>query len=131
MSTKKIVQSLLFALLCLGCNEKSIEVLKPQIIPIPDEVLYIEKYFELSNLTVIKYPKELEFAGSFLYKILDREGSKEVHGASNEIRFILDSEIKNNEGYSIEISKDQIEIRARSAEGAFYAVQTFRQLVTT
>ena len=39
------------------------------------------------------------------------------------------NEIINKEGYSLDISEDGIEIRASSSHGAFYAVQSLRQLL--
>ncbi|MEO1032420.1 MAG: family 20 glycosylhydrolase [Bacteroidota bacterium] len=129
MPIKKIASICLLALLWIGCGEKPLEVTEPQIIPAPDRVSISDEYFELNNLTPIKYPEELKAAGEFLYKVLNKMASLEIYGDTGNIQFILDSEIENEEGYALDISKDQIEIRASSAKGAFYAVQTFRQLL--
>lgn len=47
---------------------------------------------------------------------------------ANSIYFLPDEKIAHPEGYKLEISQKAILIRARTAAGAFYAVQTLRQL---
>lgn len=46
----------------------------------------------------------------------------------NAIYFLPDEKITHPEGYKLEITPQNIFIRARTAAGAFYAVQTLRQL---
>ena len=48
--------------------------------------------------------------------------------AGNEINFIKNN-IENDEGYKIEILADEINIYSSSNKGAFYAVQSLRQLL--
>ncbi len=47
---------------------------------------------------------------------------------SNAIYFLPDENIAHAEGYQLEVTTKAIFIRARTAAGAFYAVQTLRQL---
>ena len=47
---------------------------------------------------------------------------------SNSIYFLPDDKIATVEGYTLEVRPNAILIRARTAAGAFYAVQTLRQL---
>ncbi len=47
---------------------------------------------------------------------------------SNSIYFLPDEKIAAAEGYTLEVRPNAILIRARTAAGAFYAVQTLRQL---
>lgn len=47
---------------------------------------------------------------------------------ANTVYFLPDEKIEHPEGYKLEISTKTILIRARTAAGAFYAVQTLRQL---
>jgi hexosaminidase len=47
----------------------------------------------------------------------------------NSIDFFLDSGITNEEGYSLDITTSGAIIKARTAKGIFYAVQTLRQLM--
>lgn len=50
-------------------------------------------------------------------------------GEANIILFSLDNNINHPEGYILDISPHQVLIRARQAVGAFYAVQSLRQLL--
>jgi hexosaminidase len=54
------------------------------------------------------------------------EGSKEK---SHSVFISFDSSIANSEGYVLKITPEVIEIKAKSAAGMFYAVQTLRQLL--
>jgi hexosaminidase len=54
------------------------------------------------------------------------EGMKAVTGS---VFMMLDTTIKNNEGYLLTITPRKIIIKAKSAPGLFYAVQTIRQLM--
>jgi hexosaminidase len=54
------------------------------------------------------------------------EGSKPVKGS---VFMILDSAINNDEGYVLTVTPKKIVVRAKSAVGLFYAVQTIRQLM--
>ena len=47
---------------------------------------------------------------------------------SNSIYFLPDEKIAAAEGYTLEVKSNAVLIRARTAAGAFYAVQTLRQL---
>lgn len=46
----------------------------------------------------------------------------------NTITFISDQAVTQKEGYKLSVSKDKVEIRFTDWQGAFYAVQTLRQL---
>jgi len=49
--------------------------------------------------------------------------------STQNIVFIKDETIQNIEGYSLEITPSNIEIKAKLPQGAFYAVQSLRQLL--
>ena len=53
---------------------------------------------------------------------------KKNDAGNNSILFIADSAIQQQEGYTLSISDKKIEVRFASWQGAFYAVQTIRQL---
>ena len=99
-----------------------------QIIPVPSSIEMINKYFILSEETGISYDKEFQIAGDFL-KTYVEEGSTFILKKNEKIIFIRDSSIINLEGYKLYIGPDQIQIRASHPQGAFYAVQSLRQLL--
>jgi hexosaminidase len=60
------------------------------------------------------------------FSIPIEEGSKEI---SHSVFMSFDTSVANNEGYVLKITPDIIDIKAKSAVGIFYAVQTLRQLL--
>ncbi|MCL4124204.1 UNVERIFIED_CONTAM: hypothetical protein GTU68_004228 [Idotea baltica] len=89
--------------------------------------------FILSNKTEINasdnFKISAEFLKAFIYNGSDIE-LKDDSG-SNSISFLKDENLINEEGYLLEISESKIEITAASDQGAFYAVQSLRQLLPT
>ena len=47
----------------------------------------------------------------------------------NVIVFSIDPRVTNAEGYSLKVSPDKIEVKCQTPAGAFYAIQTLRQLL--
>ncbi|MDT0557747.1 family 20 glycosylhydrolase [Ichthyenterobacterium sp. W332] len=128
MPIKKTAALLLFVILSLGCSQKQEVLVIPQIIPKPNnQIITIDK-FVLDNSTGISFPEELKISAKFL-KTFIKEGSKIELKNSNEIEFILDSSLESEEGYVLDIKPNSIQIKASSDQGAFYAVQTLRQLL--
>lgn len=117
----------LTSILC-ACSEKEIKKEMPLIIPQPQVQNINEGQFILSAKTELEYEAEfnvaVEFLKDFIYPVL--EGSK---GESNKIIFIKDNTISNPEGYSLQVNPNKIEIRTNTDKGAFYAVQSLRQLL--
>ncbi len=128
MPIKNIVVSFLFVFTIFGCSENPSKVVQPQIIPEPLSQTTKENNFVLDSSIGINFPEELKVSASFLKSFIE-EGSSIKLQNSNEIEFVLDSEIKNKEGYVLDVLPKKIEIRASSDKGAFYAVQSIRQLL--
>ena len=54
------------------------------------------------------------------------QGNKAVSGS---VFMSIDTSVANTEGYTLKVTSKKIEIKARTAVGLFYAVQTIRQLL--
>ena len=128
MPIKNIVVSFLFVFTIFGCSENPSKVVQPQIIPEPLNQTTKENNFVLDSSIGINFPEELKVSASFLKSFIENGSNIKLQN-SNEIEFVLDSEIKNKEGYVLNVQPNKIEIRASSDQGAFYAVQSLRQLL--
>jgi hexosaminidase len=108
------------------------------IIPMPDSVVESKGHFTFSDRTrIILSPMddETKLAADFLSLLIKNptglvipvvEGSKSSSGA---VFMYLDPTVTNDEGYELRVTPRRIEIKAGSAAGLFYAVQTIRQLL--
>ncbi len=129
MQIKKVVAIFLFVKLLLSCHGNEIYNVEVQIIPRPTTQIINEGAFVLSSSTGINYPETLKVSAEFLKSYVEQ--SKAIRlGKGNDIQFIIDATIENDEGYSLEILPNSIKIKAKTDQGAFYAVQTLRQLLS-
>ncbi|MGL4519713.1 MAG: beta-N-acetylhexosaminidase [Phocaeicola sp.] len=106
------------------------------IIPKPSKVeLTNGKGFTINAQTKIVYAPEFkeqaELLASFIYaptamKLSVSEGEK---ASANSIHFVLDSQIENKEGYTVDVTNKGVIIKGKSAAGAFYGIQTLLQLL--
>jgi hexosaminidase len=101
---------------------------RSNVIPIPSNTIYNEGNFILENSKGIQYDNDFEVSANFLKSYIEN-GSIIKLQKNNMIVFIKDESIENPEGYKLEIGPKQIKISASSDKGAFYAVQTLRQLL--
>lgn len=130
MHFKKVFALFLFVQLLFNCQENETQNVEVQIIPTPSRQIVNEDHFVLSSSTGIDYPEALKVSAEFLKSFIEQ--SKEIRlGKGNDIHFIIDATIENDEGYSLEILPNRIEIKAKTDQGAFYAFQTLRQLLPT
>ncbi|WP_418510646.1 beta-N-acetylhexosaminidase [Corallibacter sp.] len=128
MLTKNFFVSIVFLILIFNCDQKPTEVVASQIIPVPNQKVVSESYFILSSNTGMQYDVAFKTSADFLKTFIE-EGSSIKIKDNNDITFIKDENIKNPEGYQLEITPSQITIKAKTDQGAFYAVQTLRQLL--
>ncbi|MTE26857.1 beta-N-acetylhexosaminidase [Winogradskyella ouciana] len=128
MHFKKIAFVLLLSVFIFGCVENEVETAKALLIPAPVNQEFRDGQFVLSSETTIHFEDEFSVAGNFLSEFL-KPGLKKTKGVENRISFVKDSTISNPEGYTIEVNPIRIEISASTAQGAFYAVQSLRQLL--
>jgi hexosaminidase len=143
---KRVVYSAWFALVAVvlltGCQpDASPEAKKAfeSVIPKPTTATLAKGRFELTAKTQLVVPAESAEAKAvadyFAALIQPATGfnltvsEAAAAGAGNVIAFELNESTLGAEGYAIAISADSVRIRAASASGLFYAVQTLRQLL--
>jgi hexosaminidase len=108
------------------------------IIPAPVSLTELKGEFVFTakgRIILSNFSDDNKLAAECLYKIVAAstgfhpeitEGRKPESGS---VFMMLDTTIKNIEGYILTITPKKIIIRAKSAPGLFYAVQTIRQLM--
>ena len=122
---------IIFIIIFFGCNNKPAKPIEPNIIPKPlfqkiekgvfilDEKTFIDSYGEFQN--VANFLKSY-FSETYNFKLPSNK-------SNNQILFINDSSIKNDEGYQLKITEKNISISSKTTKGAFYAVQSLIQLL--
>ncbi|WP_411766788.1 beta-N-acetylhexosaminidase [Winogradskyella sp. A3E31] len=125
----KKVSRLLFFIICLSCGTKdTTKASEPLIIPEPTELEVKDGRFLLSANTEIQFEDNFKVSGEFLKSFVS-QSLIPSNSQPNQIRFIEDSSMTEAEGYALEVGDDEIVIRTSSDQGAFYAVQSLRQLL--
>ena len=112
-----------------------------EIIPQPVSVSAKEGFFTLDADTRIFTPEgrpDWETAAQYLmilaqqstgYRLVSQPLKKEFRDPRpNSVYFLPDAGVGHPEGYKLEVTPKAVFIRAQTAAGAFYAVQTLRQL---
>ena len=131
MPIKKIFLCIVFIACLKSCQNNFCPNVEFDIIPNPTVQLAMPVSFTLTNNTGLEYDQEFGISASFLKNYIESGSSFKLKSNSYKrtIRFIKDTTISNLEGYKLKVSKNEIEIKAKSDQGAFYAVQTLRQLL--
>ncbi|MDP5082563.1 MAG: glycoside hydrolase family 20 protein [Winogradskyella sp.] len=128
MQIKKVIAIFLFVLLLFNCQENQIQKVGVQIIPQPFSQINNEGHFVLSSSSGLNYPDALKVSAKFFKSFVEQ--SQEIQlKKGNDIEFILDDTIENDEGYVLDVGTKTITIKAKTDQGAFYAVQSLRQLL--
>lgn len=110
------------------------------LIPYPAQIKINEGSFTLSKETLLilsdegKFTNEVNYLQRFLSPIIGQ--NLKISGAllvasPNEtmINIIHSNLVEGDEGYSLEITPTEVTIKAKTPAGAFYAIQTIRQLL--
>jgi len=128
MLFKKIFVLVLFISFILNCEQSESPQRSIEIIPAPNQLESAEGYFILNINCGIDYTEDFNVSAQFLKTFIENGSAIELKGKGN-IRFVKDTTITHNEGYKLQILPHEILIHASSDKGAFYAVQTLRQLL--
>jgi len=127
MHVKKSLGLFILLLLIISCEKEPAQIIQPQIIPLPNSVEIIDSFFTIDESTGITYDDDLKVSALFLKDFI--ESGSPIHlKEGNEIQFKLDDNLKP-EAYVLKVLKDGITIKASTDQGAFYAVQSLRQLM--
>ncbi|MFT5824434.1 MAG: hexosaminidase [Crocinitomix sp.] len=128
MHFKNVLALFLFVHLFFSCQENDIQKGVVQIIPMPLSQTINDGYFVLSSSTGIDYPEDLKVSAEFLKSFIEQSQTILLN-KGNDIKFTVDTTIESDEGYVLEVGTKTIRIKAKTNQGAFYAVQTLRQLL--
>jgi len=116
----------------IGCSKPQPPI-RPHIIPIPNELTLEKGVFILDKNVSLYADTKLaaiaDFFNAYLKENVGYSLNLQSKPATKAILFKLDETIENEEGYELMVDTSQISIKAKTAKGAFYAMQTFRQLL--
>ena len=132
LSKTKVLIIIMIAL--ISCSNKEIIDYKPttiDVIPIPNKVMKAAGFFEINKKTSLVFDRSLKNSAGFFKQYLTKGLGIEISGKSKNysIVFSLDTAMVGIESYRITIDKESLLIESPSDIGAFYAVQTLRQLL--
>ena len=136
IKSKVLINILFLCSLILGCNSQDATLVKYSgVIPKPGKVELGKEIFVLSTTSSLNYDENFKYSAEFLSGYLSQglqtKLDTNTSTITNKISFQLDTSFKNPEAYKLIITKNEITIKAATDQGAFYAVQTLRQLLPT
>ncbi|MCF7567873.1 beta-N-acetylhexosaminidase [Sabulilitoribacter arenilitoris] len=130
---------LMIAIICLlsfSCTNKYKNLANTaedyQVIPKPQKLDMLTGKFLVDGNTKIVGSEVLKNEGEFLAGMLSAATGNSINfysEGSGNITLKLDDAIKNEEGYSLNVTFDKIEISGKTTKGVFYGIQTLRQLM--
>lgn len=125
--------------LCLlaSCNEPQGETKTYNqginVIPAPQSLVQHDGFFKLSKGTAFaaSAPEAQTVAAFFAAKIKSSTGYDIKVSDKGNITLVIDpaTDVDNDEGYLLEVSEKAVNVTAKSAQGLFYGLQTFMQLL--
>ena len=122
---------LILFLFLIGCNSEKINPVIPNIIPVPTSQTINDGVFILDENVSLQFDEEFKSVVAYFDVYLQSEFNLNLSTSKSDrkIKFSINSDLKNEEGYSLKITENKIFIKARSEKGAFYAVQSLLQLL--
>ncbi len=124
----RILFTIILSFFCFSNYSQTSEVV---LIPKPQQMEVHKGTFSFDKNTGLFFESEFEIAGNFLQEFLQAGvGFQLPKKSKNKAQIIIEKDANQPaEGYSLNISKSKIVIKASDASGAFYAIQTIRQLL--
>ncbi|RAV28562.1 beta-N-acetylglucosaminidase [Sinomicrobium soli] len=120
-------------LLYSACKRTPENINRTGIIPQPVSLEFGEGAFVIDEDTKILYPDAFAPVADFLSEYIGGRVNTEMQRTEDEdtytIIFRQDESLENEEAYALKVTPKNIEISASSPRGAFYAVQSLRQLM--
>ncbi len=133
MYNNRLPLVLIFICIVFGCDTSSVPLdhVTPNIVPVPLKQKVTEGQFVMSSKTGLRYNEDFKVSAQFLESYLKNGNQMELNEneGGNVISFEKDERIANQEGYRLIVSPEEIKIIASTDQGAFYGVQTLRQLL--
>lgn len=128
----------LFGVACMawlvGCTSPSVEMGDLNVIPLPQEVSLhtADEPFIIRSQTTIAYPdgnEKLERTAGFLASSIEevtgiRPEVRSGAGGKGCISLAVSEEIKEQEGYRLQISSNEVRLLGGSEAGVFHGIQT-------
>ena len=103
-----------------------------QVIPKPAELTMQVGKFVIDGGTSISATEGLNEEATFLAESIQQltQVSPSVTDQKASIALTLNDQIENEEGYTLEVTPDQINISGKNAKGVFYGIQSLVQLIS-
>ncbi len=119
---------LILSIFCFSGYSQTQEVV---LIPKPQQMEIHSGNFTIDKNTSFFFEPEFKIAGDFFQEFLQNGAGFQLPKKSkNKAQVVIEKDSNQpSEGYFLDISESKIIIKASDASGAFYAVQTLRQLL--
>lgn len=119
---------LILSIFCFSGYSQTQEVV---LIPKPQQMEIHSGDFTIDKNTSFFFEPEFKIAGDFFQEFLQNGAGFQLPKKSkNKAQVVIEKDSNQpSEGYFLDISESKIIIKASDASGAFYAVQTLRQLL--
>jgi hexosaminidase len=121
-------------LLLSSCKQVAEQKAAPEdrisIIPLPQSVVENSGYFKLNGKATISCSesRSSDIMNTFSEEVVDYIDLKQIDKGKADIEIIIEPG-KSKEGYSLAVNKNKILISATTSNGAFYGLQSLRQLI--
>ncbi|MBC9796870.1 beta-N-acetylhexosaminidase [Sinomicrobium weinanense] len=116
-----------------ACKQEKKNVEKVGIVPQPSKIEFQNDVFVLDEDTKVLYPESFAPVATFFSDYVNNGAAITMGQAEKEsgntVIFKEDSSISNPEAYKLSVTPKNITVSAASPKGAFYAIQSLRQLM--